>query len=84
MKSSAMAMRGRIGGYRTAATHDPQLLTKAARDAFRSKFELEVDPNLELPPQERARRAEAARRAHYAKLAYLSAMARARRKAAAK
>lgn len=72
-------LRGRIGGYRLAATHNSRETTSAARAAFARKFETSVDPDGILPEAERARRAEAARRAHMAELAYRSARARSRR-----
>ena len=45
-----------------------------------ARFEVEVDPDHSLPPDERARRAEMALKAHMAQLAYLSAKARRRGK----
>jgi len=74
-----MALRGRIGAYRLHATHDPKETTKAARAAFLSRFETEVDPDGTLPEAERARRAESARKAYFAQLAHKSAKARRRR-----
>ena len=71
-----MALRGRIGAYRLHATHDPRETTAAARAAFMSRFETEVDPDGTLPPVERARRAEAAKKAYFARLAHKSAKAR--------
>ncbi len=71
-----MARRGRIGAHVTHSRHDARELTAAARAAFRSKFEDEVDPDRVLPEAERLRRAERARKAHFAKLARLSANAR--------
>jgi hypothetical protein len=53
-------------------------MTRVAREAFRSKFEREVDPDGMLDPAEGPRRAEMARKAHIARLAYLSAVARRR------
>ena len=73
------ALRGRIGAHRLHATHDPRETTEAARRAFWSSFEREVDPDGLLSPQERTRRADHARAAHFARLAYLSARARAAR-----
>ena len=78
---TSRALRGRIGAHRLHATHDPRETTKAARLAFWSSFEREVDPDGLLPPEERARRASHARAAHFARLAYLSARARAARSA---
>ena len=74
-----MALRGRIGAYRLHATHDPKETTKAARAAFLSRFETEVDPDGTLPPEERARRAKAAHKAYMAQLARKSANSRRRR-----
>jgi hypothetical protein len=76
---ASRALRGRIGAYRLHATHDPRETTEAARRAFWSSFEREVDPDGLLSPQERTRRADHARAAHFARLAYLSARARAAR-----
>lgn len=72
------ALRGRIGGLATAASHDSREITAAARRAFLAKFEHEVDPNHQLSANERQRRAEAARKAHFARLALKSAQARRR------
>jgi hypothetical protein len=46
------------------------------------RFEEEVDPNGELPPDERAKRAARARRAYFTLLSMKSAQARARGKSA--
>lgn len=69
----------RIGGLALAAQRDPREYTRAARAAFLSKFELEVDPDGSLAPAERARRAAAARRLHFTRLAHASAKSRARK-----
>lgn len=50
--------------------------TEPARQAFRAKFEAEVDPEGVLAPKERARRAEHAYKAHMLRLALKSAKAR--------
>ncbi len=73
------SLRGRIGAYVLHSRYDSRELTKAARAAFESKFEREVDPDGVLPLEERLRRAEMARRAHYARLALASAEARRKR-----
>ena len=73
------SLRGRIGAYVLHSRYDSRELTKAARAAFQSKFEREVDPDGMLPLEERLRRAEMARRARYARLALASAEARRRR-----
>lgn len=75
------ALRGRIGGLATAATHDTREITAAARTAFLAKFEHEVDPDGQLSTHERKRRAEAARKTHFARLALKSAQARRRKSA---
>ena len=71
-----MARRGRIGAYSRLAKNDAADLTKAARSAFLSKFEQEVDPDGLLPVEERCRRAAYARKAYFARLGRLSAKAR--------
>ena len=73
------SLRGRIGAYVLPSRYDSRELTKAARAAFESKFEREVDPDGVLPLEERLRRAEMARKAHYARLALASAEARRKR-----
>ena len=80
---SLAQLYGRIGGLRTRSRHDPGEYTSAARRAFLRRFELEVDPEGTLAPEERERRAEAALGAHMARLAYHSAVARAKNKRAA-
>src|SRR5215207_10068344 len=71
-----MSRRGRIGAHVTHSRHDARELTAPAREAFLSKFEQEVDPDGELPIEERRRRAEHARKAHMARISHLSAIAR--------
>jgi hypothetical protein len=77
--STEASLRGRIGALALHASHDSKELTKNARAAFRSKFEREVDPNGELPEEERLRRAEMKRREFYARMAHASWKARQRR-----
>lgn len=74
--SKEMALRGRIGAYRLHSTHDPKETTEAARHAFMSRFEQEVDPDNALPPHERERRSLAARKAYFASLALKSSKSR--------
>jgi hypothetical protein len=71
--------RGRMGGLKRSAMYDPVESTKAARAAFLNKFELEADPEGQLPPAERARRATALRKLHFSRLAYRSSVARSAR-----
>ena len=59
-----------------AACPDRSAATRAARNAFNQRFELEVDPAGVLTPDERSRRASWARRAYYTKLSLKSAQAR--------
>lgn len=68
-------LTGRLGAYVVHSRYDSRDLTKAAREAFRSKFEREVDPDGVLPLEERLRRAEMARKAHFTRLALRSAQA---------
>ena len=56
--SSERAQLGRIGAYTAHSRHGGLEMTRAAREAFRSKFERDVDPEGALDPVERARRAE--------------------------
>lgn len=77
---------GRLGGLALSATHDPRVYTQKAREAFRSRFLDEVDPDgtlRETDPEEAARRAEAARKLFYARMAVRSVESR-RRKSARK
>lgn len=78
-KDPQRVLSGRIGAYTLHSKYDSRKLLEPARRAFESKFEREVDPDMVLPPEERARRAEMARKAHFARLALLSAKARRKR-----
>ena len=78
LKHREAALRGRIGGFATAATHDTKQITAAARATFLARFEREVDPHNTLSAAERQRRAEAAKKLHFARLALKSAQARRR------
>lgn len=73
-------MWGRIGGLRLRATRDPLEYTAKARETFLGGFLKAVDPNGELPVEEREARARAMRRAHMSRLAMASARARAKNK----
>lgn len=63
-----------------AHTPDRSARTAPARAALMARFELEVDPDRILPPQERALRAEHKRKAYFQRLALKSARARTARK----
>ena len=81
MAETAKSLAGRIGAYALHSQYDSKEITQAARTAFLAKFIAQVDPNLELPEEERLRRAEHALREHMARLAMKSAKARAAKKA---
>ena len=81
MDPSIATLRGRLGAYRQQSRHSPKDTTAAARAAFLSKFEREVDPDAVLPEAERQRRAVAAKKAYFTWLALRSVQARRRRKA---
>ena len=81
MDPSLATLRGRLGAYSQHSRHSPIDTTAAARAAFLSKFELEVDPDKVLPEAERQRRAGAAKKAYFTRLALKSVQARRRRKA---
>ncbi len=80
MNPSIATLRGRLGAYRQHSRHSPIETTAAARAAFLSRFEREVDPDTALPEAERQRRAEAAKKAYFTWLALKSVQARRRRK----
>ncbi len=73
------SLRGKIGGYRLAATHDSRLTSAPGRAAFMAKFDLAAATGT-LPGPERERRAKAAKSAYFAALAYRSAQVRAARR----
>ena len=77
---SIATLRARLGAYSQHSRHSSVDTTAAARAAFLSKFELEVDPDKVLPEAERQRRAEAARKAYFTRLALKSVQAKRRRK----
>jgi len=62
-----------------ARTGDRFARTAPARAAFLDRFERQVDPDMVLPADERARRAGHAKRSYFASLALESAKARRRR-----
>jgi hypothetical protein len=70
------SLRARLAAHRLHATHDGRELTKKARAAFEQRFYDEVDPERELPEDERRRRAEHAMKAHMLALSRKSAKAR--------
>ena len=82
MTPTERSIRGRIGAYALHAQHDARETTAKARATFLERFEIEVDPEGVLPPEERQRRAMAARKGYFAKLALKSAQKRRAKKAA--
>ena len=71
-----LARYGRIGGLRTQGLHDPEVITRPAREAFMAKWDKLADPEGILPPQERERRARRLLKSHMLKLALASAAVR--------
>lgn len=76
MSGAERVLRARIAAFTMHSRNDPKQITKAARLAFMQRFENEVDPQRELPVEERERRALAARKAYFTRLAYRSVRAR--------
>lgn len=79
---SERALSARLAAYTLHSRVDGSEHTAPARAAFLERFELEVDPDGTLSPEERTRRAQLARKAYFTRLALQSAKAR-RRGAAA-
>jgi hypothetical protein len=78
---SDVSMRQRIAALRRWSQEDGIAGTAAARAAGPGRlpyWEAHVDPDSELPPDERARRAERAKKAYFVELALKSARARRR------
>lgn len=77
---SERSLLARIASHESwAKTDDRTARTANARQAFRDRFENEVDPDGVLDPLERAKRAEHARKAYYTRLALKSVQARRKR-----
>jgi len=74
-------LRARLAAHVMHSRNDSREVTAPARAAFLAGFEQEVDPQGQLPVEERIRRAEQARRAHFTRLALASSRARATREA---
>jgi hypothetical protein len=73
------ALHARMAAYALHAQTDSREHTRPAREAFMRRFEDQVDPDGQLPPDERDRRARQALKAHMTALAVKSSTARARR-----
>ena len=79
---SERSLRAQIAAHESwAHTADRTARTAPARKAALDRFEVEVDPEGVLLPEERARRAEHARKAYFLRLALKPAQARKRRAA---
>lgn len=77
--SDFLIRRARLGGLTTRSRHNPIDYTAKARangPGSATYWEIEVDPELLLPPHERAKRASAAKRAHFTRLSIKAAAAR--------
>jgi len=84
MTPEQRSMRSQIAAYaRWSVASDATAATAPARRGFFAKFEDEVDPNRELPEEERTRRARAAQKRHMTALAFASSRKRSARKAKA-
>lgn len=81
LSPSERSLRARIAAHALHAQGGTS--TAAGTAAFLRKFEVQVDPNSQLPPAERARRAEHARKQYMAKLALKRSRARSSRAGAA-
>lgn len=79
MTPEQRTLRSRAAAHVLHSRYDSRELTASARKAFLDRFDLEVDPNSELSPAERARRAAQARKAYFTSLAFKSAKARQRK-----
>lgn len=77
MSPAQRALRARIAAHVSwANTTDRRARTAAARKAAWDRFERQVDPTGELPPEERAKRACHARTAYFSQLSRRAACAR--------
>ena len=77
MWKSGQSLHARLAAYtKWQRCEDRAEATAKARRAAMDRFDLQVDPELVLPPEERAKRAEFARKAYFAGLALKSAKAR--------
>ncbi|WP_370325325.1 hypothetical protein [Euzebya sp.] len=70
------SIRARLAAHALHAKTDGRAHTRPARDGFMRRFEDQVDPDRQLPEEERQRRAQHALTAHMTMLALRSAKAR--------
>jgi hypothetical protein len=78
-RSRIATAAGRTGGLRNVAKNGAAGVSAPARRGFMRRFELQVDPEGRLSPEERASRARFAMKAHMAELNLRSLQSRARR-----
>ena len=76
MTPGERTLRARAAAYAMHAKHGSQKAARKGQAALLAKFELQVDPDGLLTPEDRRRRALLARRAHMARLALASARSR--------
>jgi hypothetical protein len=70
-------LRAQLGAHESwARTHDRPARTAPARDALRSRFEREVDPDGVLSPEQRAELARHKELAHMCRMTLAAAIAR--------
>ena len=77
MTSDIARLRGKAGGLATVARHGPDAIAARARDGLWRRFENAIDPERQLPAEERHRRATLEQRRYYAALTIRSTHARA-------
>lgn len=76
MPSQASTAASMLAHLSWARTRDRSARTAPARRGLEEKFIREVDPDLLMTPEDRAKAVENARKAYYRKLALASAAAR--------
>ena len=77
MSAAERSLRSQMAAYtKWQQCEDRAEATAKARRAAMDRFDRQVDPDLVLAPEERAKRAEFARKAYFAGLALKSAKAR--------
>ena len=76
MSPGERALRARAAAYAMHAKHGSTKAAISGQAALLARFEHEVDPERQLPPEERRHRAKQLRRSHMTKLALASSRAR--------
>lgn len=80
MTPEQRTLRARMGAYAMHSRNDSKVIARKANKTFIDSFEKRVDPNFELPVEERQRRAAAAYRLHMLRMAFRSVQARKRKR----